>query len=1282
MRHIVLYECFCLSTNSDPQSVPILVPERESALDVALYREIIQGGSAIAPQEHTLSKELRTALYRSANALFDICQQSLQHLNVSAMQLAAVGVICRAMFLGGSTGNHLLLQVRSLLGTATQDKRFGQEICMSFIFLRRTMRKLQNNWDFFDGSSKTYFAAIIFDLQVGLIVCRAVHPEFYSSNTILPARDQLPARFNLEYAWTCYENFAQRSGNIATAMDHLGALKVLIRLRLCNSIGLTNYSSATLDEATLKMTNFIAEHLSSKPNPWFRDEFIHEVCFCAQQTLSENNFKRKFLETIEKIYTASSSGSLQRLNTMVDNDQASLANEYTSILRSFGDIVDVEDKHINDHIDILDKALEKSSDENETWNNFCCNYFSFLLSRVKLSSTVSQSPTDLVDGNAILKYLWNRVTNFNTDLLLNSSETFSAEDDKMPIVRLFAQQSIGDKWNLSNGTMLYLIGAMFRALGDCLIHQQPPSASPSAAAAFSRTGSRLIIKSRNSHEENCVQSFMNFETICSYNALGDYATFCERPENTKGFTLEVVRVATTDVAQILYVFKQMSKRMGPLSGKIFFYSFPKTACLYNSTDALETLLQNTIVGQPNGSYSSMEILGLESSLEKLLDNERLNSTATLFRKWLLTLAWSATMESKCTINQASIQNLRRKTEKHLPQWLRLHMQEDDTLVRPLFVVATCLGTGDIFQSLNMDPPEFGQEEKPLSNDWLWVVFRLLNVIFFQKDYSRQVPPVLLETLQSRFTSLLANSIPIKQQEIDQSDNELLSKDIDHETFWMATELGIMQILGWKAHVSTLRLFPCVTEFRKKSALAMLRHDHTLLDNVVTVLSTESSMLECRASTLRWEYLLETFRFKEIERNYITRDSSCHIKNILQHPPVAWDFCGLIRDKDGNCLHLVKSNIIDGLQVSTRKVNFSNFSSLEEKLFDTINIADTQIKETSKSRKTANKVDDDREEKERWWNKRKEYDSELGKVIAAIEKEAVGTLNFDYDTSPQKLRVDQLKSCLKLGGMSTSGRKPELVQRLQSRRSTRVLFLSDSLQTIPWESMQKLREKATCRLLMFSLLSSFEQYDQNRFEINKDPYEGSYLVNPDGDSRRTETTFRDFLRNLTNTHTDKFKWEGIFGPPQPVEKLVDRMNSSDVYLYCGHGAGEKFIDKNKLHSLSGGAPAALLMGCSSARLISVAENSGRLQNTLDLKRPLLDYVSASFPAIVGNLWDVTDRDIDKFATSLLENWLETDNNLEAALQKARNHCKMEYLNGAAPICFAVPVRKRLEEPYSE
>lgn len=67
-----------------------------------------------------------------------------------------------------------------------------------------------------------------------------------------------------------------------------------------------------------------------------------------------------------------------------------------------------------------------------------------------------------------------------------------------------------------------------------------------------------------------------------------------------------------------------------------------------------------------------------------------------------------------------------------------------------------------------------------------------------------------------------------------------------------------------------------------------------------------------------------------------------------------------------------------------------------------------------------------------------------------------------------------------------------------------------------------------------------------------------------------------------------------------------------------------------------------------------------------------------PCVVGNLWDVTDKDIDRFTDKLFElfvpNYKEKQDTTDVAtaVSEARSACKMRYLVGSAPIIYGFPV----------
>lgn len=75
-------------------------------------------------------------------------------------------------------------------------------------------------------------------------------------------------------------------------------------------------------------------------------------------------------------------------------------------------------------------------------------------------------------------------------------------------------------------------------------------------------------------------------------------------------------------------------------------------------------------------------------------------------------------------------------------------------------------------------------------------------------------------------------------------------------------------------------------------------------------------------------------------------------------------------------------------------------------------------------------------------------------------------------------------------------------------------------------------------------------------------------------------------------------------------------------------------------------------------------------------PLL-CISAFFlpsPLFLGNLWDVTDRDIDRYTEALLQGWLGAGPGapLLYYASQARQAPRLKYLIGAAPVAYGLPV----------
>jgi len=202
------------------------------------------------------------------------------------------------------------------------------------------------------------------------------------------------------------------------------------------------------------------------------------------------------------------------------------------------------------------------------------------------------------------------------------------------------------------------------------------------------------------------------------------------------------------------------------------------------------------------------------------------------------------------------------------------------------------------------------------------------------------------------------------------------------------------------------------------------------------------------------------------------------------------------------------------------------------------------------------------------------------------------------------------------------------------------------------------------------------------------------------------------------------WDGITGRAPMDQEILSALKTNDIFLYFGHGSGEQYVKSTQIKRLES-ASLTMLFGCS----------SGKLREAGDFE-PFgtpFTYLLGGSPALLANLWDVTDRDIDKLTVGVFERWglwndrpissgsdtNSSDSNsstslvppisglsvkerkkllgaaagveniedpwrvhgvegkgegmsLTKALALAREDCTLKYLNGAAPVVYGVPV----------
>lgn len=276
---------------------------------------------------------------------------------------------------------------------------------------------------------------------------------------------------------------------------------------------------------------------------------------------------------------------------------------------------------------------------------------------------------------------------------------------------------------------------------------------------------------------------------------------------------------------------------------------------------------------------------------------------------------------------------------------------------------------------------------------------------------------------------------------------------------------------------------------------------------------------------------------------------------------------------------------------------------------------------------------------------------------------------------------------------------EKEQANESEKHT-ILILDKRLHCFPWESLPCLRDQAVSRLPSLGCLRDrILQQRRDPISIDGRIYasrnSGASILNPGGDLVATQAKFEEPLQELSN-------WECIVQREPTEAQMKSCLESNDIFLYFGHGSGGQYIRSGTIKKLDKCA-VALLMGCSSGSLIEAGE--------FEPYGTPMSYMHAGCPAMLATLWDVTDKDIDRFSQTVLEKWglfecrqpsissspvkkgakrkgkgrakntesVERGESkpiaLDHAVAKGRDSCILRYLNGAAPVVYGVPVYLR-------
>ncbi|KAI0777838.1 peptidase family C50-domain-containing protein [Trametes elegans] len=251
-----------------------------------------------------------------------------------------------------------------------------------------------------------------------------------------------------------------------------------------------------------------------------------------------------------------------------------------------------------------------------------------------------------------------------------------------------------------------------------------------------------------------------------------------------------------------------------------------------------------------------------------------------------------------------------------------------------------------------------------------------------------------------------------------------------------------------------------------------------------------------------------------------------------------------------------------------------------------------------------------------------------------------------------------------------------------------LVLDKNVQGLPWESLPVLRGRSVSRVPSVGFVldrlefAHWRKWEDGRPQAGRvdraavDPRRTFVVLNPSGDLRGTEGRFGRWLGEMRAVG-----WDGVVGRAPSEQQFVDALTNRDLVIYFGHGGAEQYIRSHKIRHLPRCA-ATMLWGCSSGVL--------KYMGDFDRTGTPNHYMLAGCPTLVANLWDVTDRDIDKFSQSVFDDLhLNADavrawgaeeaegeggrerTSVVRAVAQARESCKLKYLTGAAPVVYGIP-----------
>ncbi|KAK4899089.1 separin protein [Elasticomyces elasticus] len=213
----------------------------------------------------------------------------------------------------------------------------------------------------------------------------------------------------------------------------------------------------------------------------------------------------------------------------------------------------------------------------------------------------------------------------------------------------------------------------------------------------------------------------------------------------------------------------------------------------------------------------------------------------------------------------------------------------------------------------------------------------------------------------------------------------------------------------------------------------------------------------------------------------------------------------------------------------------------------------------------------------------------------------------------------------------------------------ILVLDKRLQAFPWESLPCLEGSSVSRMnSMLGLRKRILSMRQQRPACDRHVVSrrsGTYILNPSKDLASTQTTLAPSLEPLGTA--EGTAWRSMIRQEPDEDELRTALTESSLLLYFGHGGGSQYIRPRTIRRLEKCSEVVWLMGCSSGAVTEYGElEPSAVPFSYLMAGGSGDAVPESTTevtpakncmAVVATLWDVTDKDIDRFSLAMGETW---------------------------------------------